>query len=217
MIFRTEGRSTKATGVGPLGAVLVTAAVVATGCGGGQGEAGSAASPEPSSAVAQAPAADPGTATTSGAPTAAAAPPAGTPATAAPEGGPLATVSWIVGSWSGTSAEGAALDETWSPAEGATMKGTSRIVGKDGKAITETLRIEARDGGAIVYVAQPGAAAPTEFTRDARTSGPTHAQFVNEQHDWPTRIRYERAGGELKVRLRGRTGQADESFVLKPR
>lgn len=192
MIFPTERR-----------AGLVAAAILLSACGGGRGEASTAASEPTAPAVAPTPAT--------------VAPPAPASATPADASGPLASVSWLVGSWTGTSAEGATLEETWSAADGTTMKGTSRLVGKDGKAIDETLRIEARDGGVIVYVAQPGGAAPTEFTRDARTSGPSHAQFVNEQHDWPTRIRYERAGAELKVRLRGRTGQADESFVLKPR
>lgn len=185
--------------------LIGTLAAALPACGGGRGEASSAAAPDPAAPAAA------GTENT--------APSATTTATPghAEATGPLAAVSWLVGSWRGTSAEGATLEETWSAAEGTTMKGTSKLVGKDGKVTDEVLRIEARDGGAIVYVAQPGGAPPTEFTRDARTSGPTHAQFVNEQHDWPTRIRYERAGDELRVRLRGRPGQADETFVLKAR
>lgn len=203
MISRTDARSAR-------GVCWIACVAALAGCGGGRGAAGSVTSAE---AAAPTP-----TTTASVAPATAAAPPAGSaapPADAA--SGPLASVSWLVGTWSGTSTEGATLEETWAAPAGTVMTGTSKLVGKDGKATNETMRIEARDGGAIVYVAQPGGAAPTEFTRDARTSGPTHAQFVNEQHDWPTRIRYERTGDELKVRLRGRTGQADESFALKPR
>ncbi len=145
-------------------------------------------------------------------------PPAATPvpggATAPKAAGPLAAVAWMVGIWVGKNGEGADVDETWSAPAGQVMSGTGRTK-KGDKEVTETLRIEARDGGAIVYAAQPGTAPPTEFLLDARTSGATHAQFVNEAHDWPTRIRYERAGDELKVRVRGRPGQADDTYTLK--
>jgi hypothetical protein len=197
-----------------------------TGCGGGHEPTTGVTSPVSVAADASTPPASrraaPST-TTSGPPaTMASGPPstsasAAPPTSPAPSRGPLGSVSWIVGSWAGTGPGGARVEETWVQ-DGEGLKGEGRTVSADGEERRESMRIEARDGGALVLVARPDPAAPpTEFTLDPRTSGPAHAQFVNEGHDWPTRIRYERVGDELTIRVRGRPGQADESSTLRRR
>lgn len=68
------------------------------------------------------------------------------------------------------------------------MLGVSRTV-KEGKMVGfEFLRIVERDGG-LVYVAQPGGSAPTEFV--LTEIGERRAVFVNPRHDYPQRIVYE--------------------------
>lgn len=52
----------------------------------------------------------------------------------------------------------------------------------------EYLRIVERDGG-LVYVAQPGGRAPTEFALTKLDE--KRAVFVNPRHDYPQRIVYE--------------------------
>jgi hypothetical protein len=146
--------------------------------------------------------------------TSAAAPSASAEAPIAPSG-PLASMAWLTGRWTGTSGENVALEETWSAPGGGAMTGVG-VMRPSGKAERrEELRIEARDDGAIVYVATPEGQARTEFRSEPRLAGPTAATFVNEDHDWPTRIRYERVGDELRVTLKGRPGQAAESWTLR--
>ena len=52
----------------------------------------------------------------------------------------------------------------------------------------EFLRIVERDGG-LVYIAQPGGNAPTEFVLTELNN--QRAEFVNPRHDYPQRIVYE--------------------------
>lgn len=95
-------------------------------------------------------------------------------------GDELAEIAWLAGDWVGQGPDGSPAEERWSTPEHGAMVG---------RALGETLRIEAR-GGAIVYVAHPaGAEAPTVFT--AVELGEGRATFENAAHDFPQRIRYE--------------------------
>jgi hypothetical protein len=174
-------------------------ALASAGCGGG---GSSSAGESPSSAP-----------TAAATPTTDAAPPAST-APAAAEG-PLAAVAWLVGSWTATTPDGATVEETWSAPAGNSMTGSGKTTAGGAVKSSEDLKIEARDG-ALVYVAKPGGApAPTEFKHDTRVSSATVAMFVNEENEWPTRIRYELVGGEIKVKVSGRPGQSVETWTLK--
>jgi hypothetical protein len=69
------------------------------------------------------------------------------------------------------------------------MLAISRTVNTSGKMNAfEYLRVVERDGG-LVYIAQPGGAAATEFVLTELTA--QRAVFDNPRHDYPKRIVYE--------------------------
>ncbi|MEW5984979.1 MAG: DUF6265 family protein [Acidobacteriota bacterium] len=108
-----------------------------------------------------------------------------TPLTAA-----IGDVAWLAGAWVGTrgTAGTMSLEERWSPPLGGAMLAVSRTVSRDRMSAFEFLRIVERDGG-LVYIAQPGGAAPTEFV--LTELGGSRAVFENPRHDYPKRIVYE--------------------------
>ncbi|MDI1434829.1 DUF6265 family protein [Polyangium sorediatum] len=142
--------------------------------------------------------------------TSSAAPTAGGTAT-----GSLKLVAWLEGSWQGKQMDDAIVDETWKVTGPMTMTGEGKAT-KGGDVLVEHLRIEVR-GEDVIYVATPGGGSTTEFRRDPRISGATFATFVNEAHDWPTHIRYERVGEALMVHVHGRPDQFETSFTLTRR
>ena len=69
------------------------------------------------------------------------------------------------------------------------MLAVSRTVNTRGRmSAFEFLRIIEREGG-LVYIAQPGGIAPTEFILTELTT--TRAVFDNPRHDYPKRIIYQ--------------------------
>lgn len=103
----------------------------------------------------------------------------------------IGDLSWLAGAWVGARGTNGSItfEERWGPAKGGAMLATSRTVGSSGKmSAFEFLRIVERDGG-LVYIAQPGGAAPTEFIMTEFSS--TRAVFDNPRHDYPKRIVYE--------------------------
>jgi hypothetical protein len=140
----------------------------------------------------------------------------GSAAPSAPAETPLARLAWLQGKWTGASPDGAQIEETWSPPDppGSVMKGASKTT-KGGKQVaSETLAIEVRPD-AYVYVAEPSGQKKTEFIMKDKASTGTTVLFVNLEHDWPTQIRYERAGDDLKVKIQGRPGQQVVEYTLK--
>ncbi|MBL9002504.1 MAG: hypothetical protein JNK25_15340 [Phycisphaerae bacterium] len=120
---------------------------------------------------------------------------------ATPAKGTIADVAWIAGAWVGTRPSGSSIEERWSPPLGGAMLAVSRTVNTSGRMVAfEYLRIVEREGG-LVYAAQPGGAAKTEFvlTEFGPTeSGGKRAIFDNPRHDYPKRIVYElSADGQL--------------------
>jgi hypothetical protein len=98
-------------------------------------------------------------------------------------------LAWLAGAWVGTRGSGSSIEERWSPPLGGAMLAISRTVNPSGKMVAfEYLRIVERDGG-LVYVAQPGGKAATEFVLTEWTA--TRAVFENPRHDYPKRITYE--------------------------
>jgi len=116
----------------------------------------------------------------------------------------IADLGWLAGAWAGTRMSGSSIEEHWSPPGGGAMLAVSRTVNKSGKmSAFEYLRIVERDGG-LVYVAQPGGAAKTEFVLTELTTenGSTRAVFDNPHHDFPRRIVYElSAEGHLSTSI----------------
>jgi hypothetical protein len=110
----------------------------------------------------------------------------------APAKAAIGDLAWLGGAWVGKrGAEGAiSIEERWSPPLGGAMLAVSRTVSRGKMGAFEYLRIVERDGG-LVYIAQPGGAAPTEFVLTELTA--TRAVFDNPRHDYPKRIVYELA------------------------
>jgi hypothetical protein len=107
----------------------------------------------------------------------------------APAKAAIGDLYWLAGAWVGKRSSGSSLEERWSPPLGGAMLAVSRTVNTSGKMNAfEYLRIVERNGG-LVYIAQPGGAAPTEFV--LTEFGPQRAVFDNPRHDYPKRIVYE--------------------------
>jgi hypothetical protein len=102
----------------------------------------------------------------------------------------IGDLAWLGGAWVGTrGAEGAtSIEERWGPPLGGAMLAVSRTVTRGKMSAFEFLRIVERDS-ALIYIAQPGGAAPTEFV--LTELGAKRAVFENPRHDYPKRIVYE--------------------------
>jgi len=133
----------------------------------------------------------------------------------APAKAAIADMAWLAGAWGGTrGAEGATtIEERWSPPGDGAMSGTSRTVTRGKLTASENLRIVERDRG-LVYIAQPGGAAPTEFVLTELTK--TRAVFDNPRHDYPKRITYElSAEGALRATIGFTKGGTPRRFDFK--
>lgn len=136
-----------------------------------------------------------------------------TPAKAA-----IADLAWFAGAWVGTRSSGSSIEERWSPPRGGAMLAVSRTVNAGGKMVAfEYLRIVERQGG-LVYIAQPGGAAKTEFalTEFSTTeNGGNRAVFENPRHDYPKRIVYERSpDGTLTATIGYTKGGTPRTFTF---
>jgi hypothetical protein len=127
----------------------------------------------------------------------------------------IGDLAWLSGVWAGTRGTGGAIsfEERWSPPLGGAMLATSRTISRGKMGAFEFLRIVERDGG-LVYIAQPGGAAPTEFVL-TELSG-TRAVFDNPRHDYPKRIVYElSAEGSLTATIGFTKGGTPRRFEFK--
>lgn len=133
----------------------------------------------------------------------------------APAAAVIGDLEWLAGAWVGTRGSGGAIsmEERWSPPLGGSMLGVSRTVSRGRMSAFEYLRIVERDGG-LVYVAQPGGAAPTEFVLSERSA--TRAVFDNPRHDYPKRIVYElTADGALQATIGFLKGGSPRRFEFR--
>ncbi|TDR38745.1 hypothetical protein DFR29_11973 [Tahibacter aquaticus] len=107
--------------------------------------------------------------------------------------------AWLAGHWQ-TRGGQTTTEEVWlAPADGL-MTGMSRTSGGK-KPFFEFARLEQR-GGKLLYIAQPGGAAPTEFSLTASDAESFRAE--NPGHDFPQRIIYERRGNDgIDARIEG--------------
>jgi len=106
------------------------------------------------------------------------------PSTADPEWQP---VNFMIGAWRSLEDDGGSTLEVWTVPHGMTMYGQNRTVARGELAFFELLSIEKR-GDQFIYVARPRGAKATEFP--LTESGENSATFVNNDHDFPKRIRY---------------------------
>ncbi|MFT7477361.1 MAG: hypothetical protein ACI80N_000635 [Gammaproteobacteria bacterium] len=100
----------------------------------------------------------------------------------------LEELEWLVATWRVSRSDGF-IEETWIPAAGGAMLGIGRTVTNGRMTSFEYLRIEQR-GDRLVYVAQPGGRAGTEFEMADRSD--QHVLFENPDHDFPKWLLYER-------------------------
>lgn len=109
-----------------------------------------------------------------------------------------ADFAWLAGSWCGQ-LDGTFSEEIWTAPRGGLLLGLHRDTSPGRATSFEFFRIELADGRAT-YVAQPRGRAPTAFALSA--SDVRSATFVNETHDFPKRVSYERlADGRLRARV----------------
>ncbi len=99
----------------------------------------------------------------------------------------ITDIAWLANAWTRAS-NTSTVEERWTPPNGGAMLGVSRTVKGEKMTAFEFLRIVERDGG-LVYIAQPGGRAPTEFVLTELDN--QRAVFVNPLHDYPQRIVYE--------------------------
>lgn len=123
-------------------------------------------------------------------------------------------LSWMQGNWSGIRGTENQIyfEELWSPPRGGSMFATARTVNRDRLSAFEYLRILERDGS-LVYIAQPGGAAPTEFYLTEFTA--SRAVFQNPRHDYPKQIIYERTGDSLTATIGYIVGGSPRRFEFK--
>lgn len=120
-----------------------------------------------------------------------------------------ADLAFLSGAWEGGTPE-LRFEERWTEEAGGLMLGLGRTVKGDRAVAFEFLRIEFRKDG-VVYVAQPGGAAPTEFRLTA--SDGRSATFENAEHEHPKKLRYALSpDGELAVDLDGDDGKQTFRF-----
>ena len=111
----------------------------------------------------------------------------------------LDKLAWLSGTW--VLQEGdKTTEEHWRPLQGTTLLATSHRFDKKRTLSFEFLRITVKDG-AVVYIAMPGGAPPTDFAMAKCETGVV--EFENGKHDYPQRIRYEKtdAGGTATISL----------------
>lgn len=124
-------------------------------------------------------------------------------------------IAWLSGAWVGTrGASGTtSIEERWGPPLGGAMLATSRTVSRGRLSGFEYLRILEREGG-LVYIAQPGGGAPTEFVMTEFDA--THAVFDNPRHDYPKRITYTLSPeGDLTATIGFLKGGSPRRFEFK--
>jgi len=127
----------------------------------------------------------------------------------------IGDLAWLAGAWVGTRGTNGAIsfEERWSAPRGGAMLATSRTVSRDKMSAFEFLRIVERDGG-LVYIAQPGGAAGTEFVLTELRAN--RAVFDNPRHDYPKRIVYElSAEGGLTATIGFVKGGTPRRFEFK--
>ena len=126
----------------------------------------------------------------------------------------IAQVGWISGTWIGTTASGATVEERWTPAATGSMMAISRTLRDNVMSAFEFLCIVERDGG-LVYQAMPNGRSPaTDFTA-TKVEGES-VVFENPSHDFPKMIRYSRrADGMLEAVVSGAAGSKPQTFTFK--
>ncbi len=116
---------------------------------------------------------------------------------------------WLVGRWCMQVGD-ERTEELWLPASNGPAIGISRTLNRDAVTAFEYMRIS-KSGDQWQYLAQPGGAHATSFTLIEQTAN--SLQFENPQHDFPTRIRYQRDGERLLAEIAGPGKDGNEKRI----
>ncbi len=112
----------------------------------------------------------------------------------------LGQLAWLAGAWINNDGRQIS-EEHWTLPAGGTMLGVNRTI-IDGETVAfEFLRIEETPQG-IVYYASPGGRYPPTAFGLLQLDG-QRVVFSSSDHDFPTRIRYERQGNRLFGAIEG--------------
>lgn len=109
------------------------------------------------------------------------------------------SLGWLQGHWCGGSEE-RRIEEIWLQPSGGELLGLGRTTTQDQTLSFEFLRIAVIEGH-TTYLAQPGGREPTPFRLAATGTG--SVRFENPDHDFPTRIEYQRDGNRLNAVISG--------------
>jgi hypothetical protein len=121
----------------------------------------------------------------------------------------------MVGAWA-TEAKGRATpwtEERWAPPRAGTMLGTNLSGRGDQVSGYEYMRLAVDAQGTIIYWASPEGRTPVPFRLVSLERG--EAVFVNPDHDFPTRIVYERTGYGMKATVSGPDGANRQMWRFK--
>lgn len=137
----------------------------------------------------------------------------GPPAATPPEPSGPALPGWMAGTWAMESGASWA-DEMWTDPRDGLMLGIGRS-GFGAKVESwEMTRIVRKADGAIVFVAQPKGAPPTEFPLAVMSA--QAIEFANPRHDYPQKIRYWREGQLLMAETSKMDGSEAVRWNYRP-
>lgn len=122
------------------------------------------------------------------------------PGGAAASGAEIGDVSWLSGCWASDGAEPGS-GEQWTMPAGGSMFAVSRTVRGGKTTAFEFLRIIETEDGGLLYIALPSGQTLTTFVMISIS--PDEVVFENPDHDFPQRVAYRRAAGQLVGRIEG--------------
>ena len=128
----------------------------------------------------------------------------------------LDAIAFMQGCWTGLAANGAVIEERYTPPADNLIIGMTRYV-KNGRVVDfEFTTLEYRDS-TIILVPRPKGQRSDEFPLKEIRDG--YAVWENPAHDFPQRIIYRRsAPRELTARIEGKTARGDQGtdWVMHP-
>lgn len=139
-----------------------------------------------------------------------------TPAAPAGSSWTVGEMAFMGGCWEGLRGE-TLLEERYTPPRGGMMVGTSRYL-RHGRVVSWEFSRLVESGGGVVLVPYPSGAPSQVGFRLVELEGGS-AVFENPDHDFPTRIAYQRSGGDanaparLTVSVEGREGRGFEYIM----
>ncbi len=131
---------------------------------------------------------------------------------AAPGAATVDDLAWMSGRWESVSGE-RWVEESWSAPRGGAMFAISRTGSGGTLREFEFIRLQADQDGRLVYQASPNGRSSVAFTLNAMSA--TSVTFLNPDHDFPQRIRYERDGDILRATISAADGSNAMSWTFR--